>query len=579
MADLSQGPKRIITSKVAWAAPYTPASFVLSAPQQSQAPPHDAPGRGGLHRVMSIVEALLLWVEAGLLGLELSGLFPLYAEMQALQCMEPTLQGARALDKMAERLMPASDAVGRLATYVLVACVLGTLSLTYFSLTFLRFALRSRSSGCTRQCLLPFFFARWWEQHVSMDDDEDAAHDGDDGPDKGMRMDSWCGDESGCPVTGPRIFAVTDLVTALLSYFGTGLRQWATSSEEHVRLQYPLLGWVSLAFLVLSVKSIASLLSAVAFKFFPSPGCKRARPVLPTIAVIVTLAALLSANQSDTFPCDTGGYSYASPPPSNAGQSIVHGPCGALPEQEFAARSLGVYYVPVTASLQLTSHVGTLRSDGYFSSQCSCDATLALAPRGTTTVRFNKYLASGALFALTPPMLCADAVTALPPPLRTESGYGAANVLHAWLGYRAPTAVDASNARTTVQLLAGAQEEYLPAPPMRWVDNVFPPHRPFQPPTVIPMGAGCRFSLSEVRDNNPFDATFDSAVSVCANAANSSCQHSWRLADLGGVASGLDVQLGELLGETWVWRIEPVSQVTIQFGSLDICAAKEDLSK
>jgi hypothetical protein len=392
-------------------------------------------------------------------------------------------------------------------------------------------------------------------------------------------MDSWCGAESGNPLTGPRIYSVVGLLIGLLGYFGSGLFEWMTSSEEHFRTRYSALGYVSLIFLVLSARHVAGMVGTVL-----TCCCKRqgtcpcsGRQASSNLAMLVIGVALYSANSRDSFPCDLSGYSYASAPPAN------HDPCGARPEQEFASRSLGVYYAPVTARLSLVTSLGTVRGSGSYTPAYACNATVSVARAPALAVSFNKFLASGALLSLSPPALCPGAATApqLPPALQAESGYSEGSVLHAWLGFRAPTAVDAGDARVTLQLLAGAAgAPYLPRPPLRWEENRYPPRQAGASSgsaSSIPLGTGGRFALSEAGDSNPFRLAPDTAASTCAGSGGH-CKGNWSLSDVRDLdGTGLQVSLGSFGGEAWVWRVEASSRVEIAYAGLDMCAEKEDL--
>lgn len=502
---------------------------------------------------------LLLWVEFVLLAVEVFGTGRLLGSLRSLTCMEETLLDSRKIDTMARDLLPSSDAVARVSTYLLVAIVLSVVSLIYFLAALVCFA---RTQGCTAK--IPFTFAIWWDERSGLAEEGEKVE-----LKEGMTS---CG--------GPIIYSIVGFVIGLLGYFGTGIYEWMTSSEEVFRTQYSTQGYVSLIFLVLSVRHVAGMVGTALCCGKRQCNCPwSGRQIFSNAALLVVGMALYSANGRDAFPCDLSGYSYMRPPPTD------HDPCGTRPEQEFASRSLGVYYAPVTASLSLVTSLGTVRSSSgssSFTSAYGCNATVSVAKAPALTVGFNKYLASGALLALSPPSLCPGAATApqLPPALQTESGYSEGSVLHAWLGFRAPTAVDAGNARITLQLLAGtAGVPYLPRPPLRWEENKYPPRQASSGSGLsIPFGTGGRFTLSEAGDIlNPFWLASDTASSMCS-VGGGPCQGNWSLSavqDLSG--SGLQVSLGSFGGEAWVWRVEASSRVEIAYAGLDMCAEKENL--
>ena len=533
-----------------------------------QSPPAHQPasGQAGGHTgaVVRLLAVLLLWFEFSLLAAELVNSVKLCLHVRTLTCMEDTLQGSRS-DSYARTLLPPTDALGRVVTYLLVAIVLSAVSLLYFVVTLVRFV---RHSGCSLRT--PLSFGEWWEERADLEDEDKRQLSEED-------MGSWCGTETRNPLTGPRVYAVVGFIIGLLSYFGSGLYEWMTSSEEYFRTRYSTLGYLSLIFLILSARHVAGMAGTVLF-------CRRrqGKAICSGAAMLIVGISLYSANSKDSFPCDlSSSYSYMNPPP------MTHDACGSRPEQEFAARSLGVYSAPVTASLTLVTSLGTVRGGSGSSSSSSyspayfCNATVSIARAPSLTVHFNKFFASGALVALTPPALCPGAASALalPPALRAEGGYSEGSVLSAWLGFRAPTSEGAGNARITLQLLAGtAGESYLPRPPQRWEENKYPPRSGAS--TSIPPGTGGRFALSEAGDSNPFKLASDTAASVCSSPSSSGggCQGSWALSavqDLAG--SGLQVGLGTFGGEAWVWRVEPASSVSLAYAGLGMCAEKEDL--
>jgi hypothetical protein len=506
------------------------------------------------------IAVLLLYIEFILLFFELRNLSATYAKVVAQPCLEATRQGAR-WDRMAANLLPPSNAVGRLATYLLVSIALASASLLYFLVTLARFVARAGCASCW-----PVAFGLWWEARGDVvaegeeKDEEKEKRGGAAAP-----MGSWWGEDGGrCPLTGPRVYAAVGVIIGVLGYFGSGLREWMTDSRESFRTEYTPEGYMSMAFLVLSVRHVAGMLGAALC-------CRRraAKAAASYTAMGVAPLALFTAHQRDSFPCQLqGSYTYLSPPP------IEHEPCGVWPAQEFAARPIGAYYAPVAARVAIAASVGPLRG-GALAPVFWCNATLALAPPPAQAVSFHKYLASGARLALTPPSLCAAAAAAaaaLPSALRAEDGYGAAGALHAWVGFRAPTAAGANNSRVTVQLLAGAAG--LPAPPSRWEENAAPP-RAAGAGAAILEGGGGRFTLSEGGDGNPFAGGPDTAAGACGGEGDGGGAASWPLAAVGGLVGGLQLPLGTFAGEEWAWRVEPFSRVSIEFAGLDMCAEKE----
>jgi hypothetical protein len=536
--------------------------------------------RASLCRVLA---ALLLWFEFVLLAVELFSTGRLYGTVRDLPCLEATLLSSRKVDSYARDLLPPSNAVGRVSAYLLIALVLSTVSLVYFLVTLARFV--RHSGGCSLGT--PCAFATWWDARSGLEEEEEGkeAEHGKEAGERGREdMDSWCGDkESGNPLTGPRIYSVAGLVIGLLGYFGSGLYEWMTSSEEYFRTRYTTLGYVSLIFLVVSARHVAGMVGTVICCRRRQGACPcSGRQAFSNVIMGVIAIALYSANSRDAFPCDLPGYSYASPPPAD------HDPCGTRPQQEFASRSLGAYYAPVTASLFLVTSLGTvLSTSGAFTPAFACNATVGVARAPALSVSFDKYLASGALLALSPPALCPGAATApqLPPALQAESGYSEGSVIHAWLGFRAPTAVEAGDARVTLQLLAGtAGVPYLPRPPLRWEENKYPPRQASassssSSSTPIPFGTGGRFTLSEAGDSlNPYRLASDTAASLCSGSGGGACKGNWSLADVPDLAgAGLQVSLGSFGGEAWVWRVEASSRVEITYAGLDMCAEKENL--
>jgi hypothetical protein len=280
-------------------------------------------------------------------------------------------------------------------------------------------------------------------------------------------------------------------------------------------------------------------------------------------AVAVIVGILLSSLGGDRLPCDRGGGSFEA-------TAVDMKECDTSPFQQFASRGgLGAFLVPVTATVQLASALGTLdASSGAFTPRLACNAQLTL---GAPLLEFNQFFTSGGQFALTPPDLCPGAFTgpgagALPSALASPQGYGA--VLHAWVGYRAPTGVEQRNARVTLELTSSTSS-LPPRPPAHWQRNTYPPR-------LNSSLSGGRFILSQGSDAalNPFLASDDSATVVCA-AKDTTCAGVWALgsiARLRGAGSAFLLPLGTLGGQRWAWQVSPQTTVAVSFGGdLKIC--------
>ena len=561
-------------------------------PEYRPAPPHRQPQPHGVDNPNNNIKnvdttcsqifkfgksllVVLLYVEFGLMLAEIRGMSGKLIELRSQECLEATMQGAR-WDKMAANLLPSTNAVGRVATYLIVAVSLSAVSVLYFLISLGRFIMR-RQARQARHChgLGPlkslYAFGVWWDENGDITDYTGKQRPVQPEETPSIKMGTWYGDgDEGNPLKGPRVYAIVGIVIGILGYAGSGLLEWMTDSQETFRTNYSVDGYLSMAFLVLSVRHVGGMLGAVIGQLSDKPA---ARPIVSYVAMGVVMLALYSANSRDSFPCELEKveYSFLSPPPKD------HSPCGEWPAQEFASRPIGAYYSPVGASVQFVTSIGVLTGTSAFSPLFFCNATIALSetPKQTAAslVRFQKYLASGALLAMSPPALCASTIaasTVLPAELKQSQGYGALNVLHAWVGFRAPTSVGEKNARVTVQLLASSMG--MPSPPMRWEENVYPPRFASE----ISPGMGGRFSLSEKDDVNSFEGKADTVVAKCGNSgSDSGCVGTWPISAVAELADGMEIGLGTFESEDWVWRIEPASRVSIDYSGLEVCAKKE----